>query len=61
MHEALYSETHHFFPRSARYDTGRVVRNSSGENVLCNLESPTQILSVKPGMRVPEICHYIRS
>jgi cyclopropane fatty-acyl-phospholipid synthase-like methyltransferase len=55
MHEALYSETHHFFPRSARYDTDWVVRNSIGENVLYNLESLTQVLAIKPGMRVLDL------
>jgi cyclopropane fatty-acyl-phospholipid synthase-like methyltransferase len=55
MHEARYSEAQTLFPRSARYDAGWVVRHSIGENVLYNLESLTQVLEIKPGMRVLDL------
>ncbi len=43
------------FPRSARYDQQWVRENSIGENVLYNLESLTQVLDIKPGMRVLDL------
>jgi ubiquinone/menaquinone biosynthesis C-methylase UbiE len=43
------------FPRSSHYDPDWVQRNSMGENVLYNLESLTEVISLKRGMRVLDL------
>jgi len=43
------------FPRSSQYDPDWVQRNSMGENVLYNLESLTDVIELKPGMRVLDL------
>jgi cyclopropane fatty-acyl-phospholipid synthase-like methyltransferase len=43
------------YPRSANYDPQWVKKNSMGENVLFNLESLTQVLTIKEGMRVLDL------
>lgn len=55
MPKAHPSVIKNYFPRAAQYDTDWVVDNSIGENVLYNLESLTQVLSIKPGMRVLDL------
>ena len=40
------------FPRSAKYETGWVIENMRGPNVLWLTESLTQVMDLKPGMRV---------
>lgn len=43
------------FPRSARYEPEWIRKNSIGENVLFNLESLTQVLALRPDMRVLDL------
>ncbi len=43
------------FPRSSYYDPNWIRSNSMGENVLYNLESLTDVLELKPGMRVLDL------
>jgi cyclopropane fatty-acyl-phospholipid synthase-like methyltransferase len=43
------------FPRAAAYDPEWVQQNSMGENVLLNLESLTEKIHLKPGMRVLDL------
>lgn len=43
------------FPRSAKYDPHWVRKHSMGENVLFNLESLTEKIPLKPGMRVLDL------
>ncbi len=43
------------FPRSHGYDPSWVKDNSMGENVLFNLESLLQVLSLQSGMRVLDL------
>ncbi|MGV3539194.1 MAG: SAM-dependent methyltransferase [Rufibacter sp.] len=45
----------HFFPRSAQYDPKWVREHSMGENVLFNLESITQLIPFRKGMRVLDL------
>ena len=40
------------FPRSAKYDTDWVIENTMGPNVLWLTEWLTQVMDLKPGMRV---------
>ena len=44
-----------FFPRAATYDLDWVHEHAMGENVLFNLESLTEIIKLKPGMRVLDL------
>ena len=44
-----------FFPRATSYDPDWVQQNSMGENVLYNLESLTEKLSLQKGMRVLDL------
>ncbi|MDQ3019362.1 MAG: methyltransferase domain-containing protein [Bacteroidota bacterium] len=48
-------QTNKFFPLSARYNENWVKRNSLGENVLYNLESLSEVLALKPGMKVLDL------
>ena len=43
------------FPKATQYDQEWVRQHSMGENVLYNLESLTEVLSLKPGMRVLDL------
>ncbi|RIJ43013.1 SAM-dependent methyltransferase [Pontibacter oryzae] len=45
----------HIFPKALHYDPDWVRRHSMGENVLFNLESLTNSLELKPGMRVLDL------
>ena len=40
------------FPRSAKYDTDWNIKNMMGPNVLWLTESLSQVVDLKPGMRV---------
>lgn len=44
-----------YFPRATSYDPEWVQQHSMGENVLFNLESLTQKIKLKPGMRVLDL------
>ena len=44
-----------YFPRATSYDPEWVQQHSMGENVLFNLESLTEKISLKPGMRVLDL------
>ena len=43
------------FPRAAAYDLEWVLENQMGPNVLWLTESLTQVMALKPGMRVLDI------
>ena len=43
------------FPRSANYDPQWVIENTMGPNVLWLTESLTQVMNLKPGMRVLDL------
>ncbi|MHA6246989.1 SAM-dependent methyltransferase [Pontibacter sp. CAU 1760] len=45
----------HAFPKASRYDPNWVRKHSMGENVLFNLESLTNSLDLKPGLRVLDL------
>ncbi len=51
IHQALQ----HAFPKAAQYDPTWIRENSIGENVLYNLESLTQVMEIRPGMRVLDL------
>src|SRR6478672_11077385 len=44
-----------YFPRATSYDPAWVQQHSMGENVLFNLESLTEKMQLKPGMRVLDL------
>ena len=44
-----------FFPLSSQYDKSWIKKNSLGENVLYNLESLSEIIEFKEGMRVLDL------
>ncbi len=44
-----------FFPLSSQYDSTWIKQNSLGENVLYNLESLTEVIEFKSGMRVMDL------
>ena len=44
-----------YFPRATTYDPQWVQQHSMGENVLFNLESLTEKINLKPGMRVLDL------
>ena len=43
------------FPRSAQYDTDWNIKNMMGPNVLWLTESLSQVMALKPGMRVLDL------
>ncbi|MEO8666009.1 MAG: class I SAM-dependent methyltransferase [Ignavibacteria bacterium] len=43
------------FPLSSRYDKDWIVKHSLGENVLYNLESLTDAIEIKPGMKILDL------
>lgn len=45
----------HHFPRAVTYDPAWVQQHSMGENVLFNMESLTEKIKLKPGMRVLDL------
>lgn len=49
------SQQHQLFPRASTYDPVWVHQHSMGENVLFNLESLTEKIKLKPGMRVLDL------
>lgn len=54
--ELDYKNIHEiFFPLSAKYDSRWIKKNSLGENVLYNLESLSEVLEFRPGMRVLDL------
>ena len=53
--EALQKYKHDRFPRSACYDPAWVHKNEMGPNVLWLIEALTQVMQIKPGMRVLDL------
>ena len=53
--EALQKYKHDRFPRSARYDPAWVHTNEMGPNVLWMTEALSQVMAIKPGMRVLDL------
>ena len=43
------------FPRSAKYDADWNIKHMMGPNVLWLTESPSQVMNLKPGMRVLDL------